>query len=298
MVKESAIPWLPTAPPRTVHSNRPMSFTWNRNPMSMERRKVWVQGGQRGFTLIEILIALLIGVFLLAALLTIVQANRHVYGDQSQLAQLQDRERMAMTLMTDVIQMAGYFPNPTQNTLGGSLTATGPFLAGQSITGQTASSAFGDQISVRYMTAGSDGILNCSGLSNPNPPPAAGGANILYVNTFSVVNGQLVCTLTSSATPTTSVQYNLVSGVTNATTSFGITNLVILYGVNTTGAGNAVDTYFSANQMSSANWNNVISVLIQLTFSNPLYTNGSTTQPKTIEIQRVVGIMNQLGPVN
>lgn len=269
--------------------------------MSTERRKVWVQGGQQGFTLIEILIALLIGVFLLGALLTIVQANRRVYGDQSQLAQLQDSERMAMTLMTDVIQMAGYFPNPTQNTLGGSLTATGPFLAGQSITGQTASSAFGDQISVRYMTAGSDGILNCSGLSNPNPPPAAGGANILYVNTFSVVNGQLVCTLTSSATPTTSVQYNLVSGVTNATTApglGGITNLVILYGVNTTGAGNAVDTYFSASQMSSVNWKNVISVLIQLTFSNPLYTNGSTTQPQTIEIQRVVGIMNQLGPVN
>jgi type IV pilus assembly protein PilW len=267
--------------------------------MSTERRKVWVQRGQQGFTLIEILIALLIGVFLLGALLTIVQANRRVYGDQSQLAQLQDSERMAMTLMTDVIQMAGYFPNPTQNTLGGSLTATGPFLAGQSITGQTASSAFGDQISVRYMTAGSDGILNCSGLSNPNPPPAAGGANILYVNTFSVVNGQLVCTLTSSAAPTT--QYNLVSGVTNATTAAGVggvVNLSIFYGVNTTGAGNAVDTYFSANQMSSVNWNNVISVLIQLTFTNPLYTNGSTTQPKTIEIQRVVGIMNQLGPVN
>ena len=262
--------------------------------MSMERRKALVQGGQQGFTLIEILIALLIGVFLLGAVLTIVQTNRHVYGDQSQLSQLQDSERMALTLMTDVIQMAGYFPNPTQNTLDGSLTQAGTFAPGQSITGTFSSAVPGDSISVRYMTAGSDGILNCSGLSNPN---AVGGATILYVNTFSVVNGQLVCTLTSSATPTP-VQYNLVSGVTNATTSFGITNLVILYGVNTTGAGNAVDTYFSANQMSSANWNNVISVLIQLTFSNPLYTNGSTTQPKTIEIQRVVGVMNQLGPVN
>jgi type IV pilus assembly protein PilW len=264
--------------------------------MSTERRKVWVQGGQRGFTLIEILIALLIGVFLLAALLTIVQANRRVYGDQSQLAQLQDSERMAMTLMTDVIQMAGYFPNPHQNTLGGSLTATGPFAAGQSITGTFSSTAPGDSISVRYMTAGSDGILNCSGLSNPN---VVGGANILYVNTFQVVNGQLVCTLTSSAAPTP-VQYNLVSGVTNATTAFGVTNLSILYGVKTNAAavGNAVDTYLNKSQMSTANWSNVISVLIELTFTNPLYTNGSTTQPQTIEIQRVVGVMNQLGPVN
>src|ERR1700679_974619 len=149
MAKESPIPWLPTAPPRTAHSNRPMSFTWNRNPMSTERRKVWVQG-QRGFTLIEILIALLIGVFLLAALLTIVQANRRVYGDQSQLAQLQDSERMAMTLMTDVIQMAGYYPNPTQNTVD-SLTAAGAFALGQPMTGQFSSTAPGDQISVRYV---------------------------------------------------------------------------------------------------------------------------------------------------
>jgi hypothetical protein len=201
-----------------------------------------------------------------------------------------------------VIQMAGYFPNPHTNTLGGSLTAAGAFAQGQSITGSFSSTAPGDQISVRYMTAGSDGILNCSGLSNPNPPPAAGGANILYVNTFAVVNGQLVCTLTSSALPAP-VQYNLVNGVTNATTAAGlggVVNLSILYGVktNATAAGNAVDTYLNAGQMTQANYSNVISVLIELTFTNPLYTNGSTTQPKTIEIQRVVGVMNQLGPVN
>jgi type IV pilus assembly protein PilW len=272
---------------------------WNRKPMGTERRKVWARGRQQGFTLIEILIALLIGVFMLGALLTIVQANRTVYGDQSQLAQLQDSERMAMSRMTDVIQMAGYFPNPHQNTSEASLTATGSFAQGQSIFGTYSASAPGDSISVRYMTAGSDGILNCSGLSNPN---AVGGANILYVNTFSVVNGQLVCSLTSSAVPTP-VQYNLVNGVTNATTAAGlggVVNLSILYGVKTNSgaAGNNVDTYLNASQMTAANWLNVISVMIELTFTNPLYTNGSTTQPTTIEIQRIVGIMNQLGPVN
>jgi type IV pilus assembly protein PilW len=272
---------------------------WNRSAMNMERHTVRVRGGQRGFTLIEILIALLIGVFLLAALLTIVQANRRVYGDQSQLAQLQDSERMAMTLMTDVIQMAGYYPNPTQNTVD-SLTAAGAFALGQPMTGQFSSTAPGDQISVRYVTAGSDGILVCSGLSNPN---AVGGANIQYVNTFQVVNGQLVCTLTTIPASTT-VQYNLVSGVTNATTAAGlggVVNLSILYGVKTNAgaAGNAVDTYLNASQVTAANdWSSIISVLIELTFTNPLYTNGSTTQPKTIEIQRVVGVMNQLGPVN
>jgi type IV pilus assembly protein PilW len=264
--------------------------------MSMQSRKVWVHAKQRGFTLIEILIALLIGVFLLAALLTIVQANRTVYGDQSQLAQLQDDERMAMTLMTDIIQMAGYFPAPQTNS-SSLLTATAPFAQGQSISGTSSTAVPGDQISIRYVTAPGDGILNCSGLSNTNP---VGGANILYVNTFSIVGGQLVCTLSSSAAATP-VQYNLVSGVTNATTTLGITNLSIFYGVktNTTTPGNSADTYFTAAQMNAQTpslWGNVISVLIELTFTNPLFSNASSLQPATIEIQRVVGVMNQQGP--
>ncbi len=70
--------------------------------------------GYEGFTLIELMIALLIGVFLLGALLTIVQTNRAVFGDQNKMAQLQDAERMAMTMMSDVIQSAGYFPGSVQ----------------------------------------------------------------------------------------------------------------------------------------------------------------------------------------
>jgi len=94
--------------------------------------------------------------------------------------------------------------------------------------------------------------------------------------------------------------YNLVSGVTNSTTTLGVTNLSILYGVKRNAAlpGNNVDTYLNASLMTAADWSSVISVMIELTFTNPLYnTNGSTTQPKTVYIQRVVGVMNQLGPV-
>ena len=248
---------------------------------------VRVHGSQRGFTLIEILIALLIGVFLLGALLSIVQANRAAFGDQNKLAQLQDSERMALSMMADVIQSAGYFPDPTHNTLDGTLIAAPPFAVEQSIYG-THSTTTGDTLYVRYMTAGSDGILNCSGLSNTNP---VGGANVLYVNWFYISNGQLVCNMNGT-------EYDLVSGVPNSTSTLGITNLAVLYGVNTGGAtaANNVDTYMTADLMTPANWDNVISVMIQLTFTNPLYTAGST-QPPTITIQRVVGVMNQLGPV-
>jgi type IV pilus assembly protein PilW len=255
--------------------------------MSTAHRPVRVQGSQRGFTLIEIMIALLIGIFLLGALLTIVQTNRAVFGNQSQLAQLQDSERMAMSMMADVIQQAGYFPDPTTNILTGTLTAVAPFAVGQAISGIYTATAPGDTLSVRYMTAGGDGILNCSGLSNP-----VGGLKALYVNTFQVANGQLICTM--NGTP-----YNLVSGVAKGSTTLGgVTNLTVLYGVKTSAAApdNDVDTYLNAGQMTPANWSSVITVLIELTFNNPLYT-ASSTQPATITIQRVVGVMNQLGPV-
>jgi type IV pilus assembly protein PilW len=234
---------------------------------------------QQGFTLLEILIALTIGLFLLGALLIIVQTNKTVFGNQSKLSQLQDGERMALMMMSDVIQSAGYFPDPTVNTLTSTLTNIAPFGSGEAISGTYSVAPPGDQISVRYMTAGGDNILNCSGKSNP-----IGGPNTLYVNSFQVLNGQLICTMNAT-------QYNLVSGVTN---------LSILYGVksNAAAAGNNVDTYMNATQVGAAGlWGSVITVMVQLTFTNPLYVAANQGQPATISVQRVVGVMSQTGPM-
>jgi type IV pilus assembly protein PilW len=241
-----------------------------------------VFSGNEGFTLIELMIALLIGVFLLGALLTIVQTNRAVFGDQNKLAQLQDAERMAMTMMSDVIQSAGYFPNPVNNTLTGTLTAVAPFAAGQSIYGLYSATAPGDQFSVRYMTASGDNILNCSGQPNTS------GTNTLYVNTFQVVAGQLVCNMNGT-------QYNLVGDGTTIV----VNNLSVLYGVkaNAAASGNSVDTYMTGTQVNAAGlWSSVISVMIALQFDNPLYVAGQG-QPQYITVQRVVSVMNQSGPM-
>jgi type IV pilus assembly protein PilW len=241
---------------------------------------------QKGFTLIEIMIALTIGVFLTGALLTIVQTNRRVFGEQSQLAQMQDNERMAMTMMGDVIQSAGYFPNPVVNTLTTALNAAGPFAVGESISGTTAAPF--DTISVRYMTANGDGILNCSGASN-----STGGTHV-YVNTFSVLNGQLLCTREDGT------QYTLVGGTTAPPSGLDITGMSILYGVRAdpTQPGNNVDTYMDAQAVTNATlWGSVISVQISLTFTNPLYNAANPAgQLPTFQIKRVIGVMSQTGP--
>src|SRR5450755_617135 len=118
-------------------------------------------GRQSGFTMIELMVALIIGLFLLGGLLTLVQDNRRSFSNQNQLSQLQDSERLAMTMMTDVIQAAGYFPDPTQYTASLQIPAAGTMLAGQGMLG-----APGDSITVRYATASGDGIVNCIGVPN------------------------------------------------------------------------------------------------------------------------------------
>jgi type IV pilus assembly protein PilW len=224
------------------------------------------------------MVALLIGLFLLGALLIIVQTNKRVFVNQNQLAQLQDGERMALTVISDVMQSAGYFPDPTTNTLAMTLTQSLPFAVGQSVYGVSSGTAAGDQLYVRYMTTGGDGILNCSGQSNP-----IGGPNTLYVNLFQVLNGQLVCTMNGT-------QYNLVSGVTNMTIQYGVK-------ANAVAPGNNVDTYMTAAQVDAAGlWDNVIAALVQVTFTNPMYVPGQTGQPPTVSIQRVISVMNQTGP--
>jgi type IV pilus assembly protein PilW len=256
--------------------------------------KLLDQRAQQGFTLIEILIALLVGLFLMGALLTVVQTNRRVFGEQNQLAQLQDNERMALTMMGDVIQSAGYFPQstPLTTTLTTTLTAAGPFAIGQSIYGVNTGTSYGDQIQVRYMTAGGDNILNCSGQSNP-----IAGPNTLYLNSFQVKSGQLVCTLTDF-TANTTTDYTLVGNTTASNSGLDIVSMTILYGVkaNPAALGNNVDTYMPAALVTPAQWADVISVMVQLTFTNPLYAANPAKQPQTFVVQRVFDVMSQTGP--
>jgi len=244
----------------------------NTNPTRMVCR---LRAKQQGFTLVEISVALLIGLFLLGFLLTLVQDMRLTFGNQNQLTQLQDNERQAMTLITDVIQAAGYYPNPTLNTISSALPAVAPYFtqAGQAIAGTRNPGPPGDTILVQFLTAPLDGVINCTGNSNLT------GANQPYINQFSV-NGskQLLCTLNKQAPVV------LVTGVTN---------LQILYGVKTNFAlvNNNVDSFLSADQMTAADWTNVICVKVTLTFDNSVLAKSQPGQPTTIPFTRVITVM-------
>ncbi len=234
--------------------------------------------------MIELMVALLIGLFLMGGLIGLLQSNRRAFVSQSALSQLQDSERLAVTMMNDVVEQAGYFPDPTTYTTSSAFAAAGSFAAGQSIYGTYNSTGTGDTISVRYTTAPGDGVILCNGGSNP-----VGGAVTTYTSQFSVAQNattgvyQLICTMGGTV-------YQLVNNVTK---------LSVMYGVNTTGSGTNVDTYMNASQVTAAlDWNNVVSAYITLTFNIGLTGPGQPTiagQPTTKQITRTINIMKQTG---
>ena len=81
----------------------------------------------------------------------------------------------------------------------------------------------------------------------------------------------------------------LVSGVTNLTIYYGVKRDFAVTDYN-------VDTYVTADQMLNTDWDNVSSVRVILTFTNPLYKGPNTGQQPTMTFDRVVEVMARAGP--
>jgi type IV pilus assembly protein PilW len=254
---------------------------------------------QLGFTLIEMMIAILIGLFLVGGLLTLVGAMKRTSGLQTNLTQMQDNERLAMSLITDVVQSAGYYPDPhtaASVALPSVTVGTDVFAATQAIygTGTVNPVAPGNTMTVRYGTSGTDNVINCMG-------SPSGGAAVTFVNQFSIdpATNSLRCTLTT-----------ITAGVQNATTLplvTGVLSLQVTYGMKTAVATTslAADSYLDATQVSAlpqsatSGWTQVMTVKVTLQMTNLLsiQANGAPVpgQPPFVSFTRVIDVMNKTG---
>jgi len=233
-----------------------------------------------------------IALFLLGGLVMVVQNVRLSYFNQQGLAQLQDEQRFAMGVIADIVQQAGYFPDPVANVPGTALGANGPYLAGQAMFG-THAAGVPDTLGVRFRIrqingAVVDGIL-CDGSTN-----WANGPDWPYINTFSVVPpaggaaGQLQCS---------------VNGAAARTIVDGVVDMQILYGVKRSITSDYnVDTYLTADQMvnngsggpnGGNDWANISAVRVRLTFTNPMA--GQAGQPPTVTFERLIQLMGRAG---
>jgi type IV pilus assembly protein PilW len=245
---------------------------------------------QRGFTLIEILVALFVGLFLLGGLFTILQTTRRTSSNQTGLTLLQDEERMAMSMINDVVQNAGYFDTNTYQTAKTAWPAavadavsTTSLAAGQALSGLHTGATVPDVLVARYATNGTDGVINCAG--------GTSGAATNFINTFYVLS-------TTVSGVTTYALYCTPDGTTASTTLLvtGVKNLQVWYGVATLAVTNNVDTYKTADQMSATDWSNTTSVRVTLTFVNPLYAAAqSTQQPQYVYFTRVIALQGRTG---
>jgi type IV pilus assembly protein PilW len=247
---------------------------------------------QRGFTLIELMVAITLGIFLIGGLLMMVQSTRNAFGNQQLLAQLQDNQRLVMTFMTEVVESTGYFPDPVHTVFTNVFPA--PFAiplhpgqqfntSGQAVYGTFNAVAPGDTVTIRYAAAPNDNVFNCKGTRNTT------GATDVFINTFWVNNvvpnnPVLTCTVSSANGAFVAKDIPLVNGVQSLSIQYGIKR-------NPTDTGSCADTYLTANQMVLPNdWVSVCSINVSMSFINPLNPAGPP-----IVIQRVIATMNAAG---
>lgn len=246
---------------------------------------------QAGYSLVEISVAIVIAVFLLAGLFNILQDTKDTSTNQTALTQLQDNQRISMTLLTDVVEEAGYYPNPVNTAMQNVFTATAPYTqVGQLLYGATNTAygaSYGDTISVRYQPDGTT-VIGC-----------AGNVDTSVLHTYQFFVGPYPL---ATPTSTTSALYCQEDGGTPIVLVIGVTKMSVLYGTYsagaTAGASGTVDCYLTAAQLgTTVMWSNIYSVKITLQFPNPLYGQpGNTSAARQfITFERVIGLMSKTG---
>ena len=87
----------------TRHSNRGQVVSNGGSGRSGRSRK------QRGFSLVELMVAITLGAILLGGAVTLFVNNRETYNVTNDLARLQETARFAMDTIIKDLRMAGYF---------------------------------------------------------------------------------------------------------------------------------------------------------------------------------------------
>jgi type IV pilus assembly protein PilW len=97
--------------------------------MTMPSAKAFIRQtahGRGGFTLVELLTALCVGLVVLAAFDAVYVIQNREFNRQEQIAEMQQNARMAMDLMSREIMMAGYGPDTLARCKGTAMAANQP----------------------------------------------------------------------------------------------------------------------------------------------------------------------------
>lgn len=191
---------------------------------------------QPGFTLVEVMVGMVIGLVLIAGLAQLLAGNRQTYRFKTNLSQIQESGGFALELLARNLRMAGYRAD-WQSSLANSLA------------GVDGASGASDQVTVRYQSA-----MDCLGNNVTGTPPIA-------VNVFSIANSG------SPAVPNLFCDGDGTGGTAGQPLVEGVEDLQILYGEDTDAISDGI-----ANQYATAgavNMARVVSVRVQLRLRSP-----------------------------
>lgn len=224
---------------------------------------------QKGFSLVEVMIGLTIGIVLLLGLTMLFGSMRQTSIRTQQLSQIQNQQKMAVYFLRNAVANAGYYtgidnstpPQPVDpsTVFPARVSSSNPTFAsvGQTLYG-TGTGVGTDTISVRFLANSAIPQQGCT---------AALTSGHRYIDTFSVSGGVLQCVEVDESTGTSTTN-NLVSGIASMSVS---------YGVDENGNG-SVTAYHTATEVTNGSfWPVAI-------FNNPANGFYGVQGVKTVEV--------------
>ncbi|MCC7487847.1 MAG: PilW family protein [Burkholderiales bacterium] len=228
-----------------------------------------------GVTLVELLIAVTIGLLLTVVIAQLFLGSRQTFATTDDVSRMQDNIRYAQQLLIRTIHLTGYKSQAnsvTANVFSGANIALGA---------TNGAGTAPDEITVRYQGSGNrtSDLANCKSNNPPNCTGADGfavdclgvkiDAGMMAENRFNIAvgaNGRnaLFCH----------------NGVNNVEVVPNVQSMQILYGEDVN-ADLVADRYVSPDVTPPGNVNNVVSVRISLLFETPTATSkavADTTQ--------------------
>jgi len=212
--------------------------------MKMNQALHGMSAKQKGFTLVELMIAGTLGLILMAGMIQIFLGSSQTFRVQRAISEIQDKGRTAMQFINSEVENAGFGGNGLVASAFQTLSQNVVFTAGT--TNATGAGTF-DALRVQYT-----GTTDCAGANITAP--------FLVVNTFDVNAGELRC----NGQP-------LISGVES---------FHVLYGIDSN-KDRFVDEFITSNRViATANQANVIAVRIGMIVAsdNPLVFDDNSSQ--------------------
>ena len=198
-----------------------------------------------GFSLVELMVALVVSLVLLAGVLQILLSNRNSFSFQRDMAGLQENARLTTFVIENVVAHAGYQANLDRKDL---FDAEGAFAEGAFVAGSADDSNGNDSLRLRFQaTLGHDG---CSGPDADVTEVADTTLKLADLELYVNDDNTLLCR--DNSTGASPIPQPIVENVQR---------LNISYGLDSDGDG-SVDTY--ANTINAANAADVVSLRLEL----------------------------------